>query len=121
MKWSNDESWCFMKQVFMILAAATAAAVAGNVYECDYEYQADLNIFIVDYEYQADISVFVVDYEYQSDGEDALWFFVDYEYQSDIDIYYVDYEYQADLCVYFVEYEYQAGWDGDNKWKMRLH
>ena len=121
MKWYIDESGCFMKQYFAILITAAAAAVAGNVYVCDYDYQADLQIFVVDYEYQADISVFVVDYDYQADDEDALWYFVDYEYQSDIDIYYVDYEYQADLCVYFVEYEYQAGWDGGNKWQNRLH
>lgn len=121
MKWYNDERGCFMKRIFAILALAVTAVGAGNVYICDYEYQADLNIFVVDYEYQADISVFVVDYEYQSEGEDALWYFVDYEYQSDIDIYYVDYEYQADLCVFFVEYEYQAGWNGGNKWQMRLH
>lgn len=40
MKWYYDESGCFMKQLFVILTAAAAAAVAGDVYVCDYEYQA---------------------------------------------------------------------------------
>lgn len=36
----NDESGCSMSKTLLILAVATAAAVAGNVYVCDYEYQA---------------------------------------------------------------------------------
>ena len=58
-----------MKQSFVILAAAAAVAVAGNVYVCEYEYQADLKIFVVDYEYQADLCVYFVENEYQAGWE----------------------------------------------------
>jgi len=73
-----------MKVIPIIVLLLVTFAYAGNVYVCEYEYQADLCVYLVEYEYQADLCVYVVDYEYQTDDEDALWHFVDYEYQSDI-------------------------------------
>lgn len=60
------------------LLLLTVLVSAGNIFVCEYEYQADLCIYLVEYEYQADLCAYVVDYEYQADDEDALWYFVDY-------------------------------------------
>ncbi|MFO8182694.1 MAG: DUF6150 family protein, partial [Candidatus Aegiribacteria sp.] len=55
-----------MKKALLTLVLTAMAAPAGNVYVCDYAYQADLQVYAVDYRYQADLCVYPVEYGYQA-------------------------------------------------------
>jgi hypothetical protein len=115
-------SWCALFPAFCLLLAGLLGRPvdAGDLYEVEHPYQADMKVFVVKYEYQADLCVFVAEHDYEAKGKDAVWYWVKYPYQANVKVFFVDHEYEADLKVYFVKHEYEAGWRKSNPWHGRL-
>jgi len=107
-------------QLGLLCVVTVPAGTAGNIYEVDYESQADVKVAIVDYESQADLCVWVAEYESQARDHDEIWYYVKYESQADAKVFRVRYESQADVKVFFVKYESQAGWRRPSPFQGRL-